>query len=391
MIRVILSGATGKVGRALLPVLERDPRIELVAAAAPSLELTLADALATRPADVVVDFSVPGFAAEACELCLAARLPLVLGTSGLAGEELEAHGQRAGEAGLPIFHAPNFAIGAVLMMRFAEAAAPRMDACEIVELHADTKKDAPSGTARATAQRIGGDVPIHSVRLPGLVAHQEVIFGAVGQTLTIRHDTTSRDAFAPGVLLAIDRIRDLPAGLTSGWTRCSGSAGRDLGDLVAERDRAALEHVRHDPAAVHERLDHAGGRHLLQVRARLAQLDGAAADRPHAELATHQVVEPDAAGHHLPAGAAVGQVDAVLVAHRLKRLGLDQRQRELARLVGPPSGGVWRSPSKPRPACTRTASRRSTGMSMPRMMWIDSTLPVIDSTIGGAGVGGREG
>jgi 4-hydroxy-tetrahydrodipicolinate reductase len=216
MIRVILSGATGKVGRALLPVLERDPRIELVAAAAPSLELTLADALATTPADGVVDFSVPGFAAEACELCLAARLPLVLGTSGLAGEELEAHGLRAAEAGLPIFHAPNFAIGAVLMMRFAEAAAPRMDACEIVELHADTKKDAPSGTARATAQRIGGDVPIHSVRLPGLVAHQEVIFGAVGQTLTIRHDTTSRDAFAPGVLLAIDRIRDLPAGLTLG-------------------------------------------------------------------------------------------------------------------------------------------------------------------------------
>ena len=145
----------------------------------------------------------------------------MLGTSGLAGEELGAHGQRAAEAGLPIFHAPNFAIGAVLMMRFAEAAAPRMDACEIVELHADTKKDAPSGTARATAQRIGGDVPIHSVRLPGLVAHQEVIFGAVGQTLTIRHDTTSRDAFAPGVLLAIDRIRDLPAGLTLGWTRCS--------------------------------------------------------------------------------------------------------------------------------------------------------------------------
>jgi 4-hydroxy-tetrahydrodipicolinate reductase len=102
------------------------------------------------------------------------------------------------------------------MMRFAEQAREHLDRCEIIELHADTKKDAPSGTAIATAQRIGGDIPIHSVRLPGLVAHQEVIFGARGQTLTIRHDTTSRDAFAPGVLLAVQRIRELPPGLTVG-------------------------------------------------------------------------------------------------------------------------------------------------------------------------------
>jgi 4-hydroxy-tetrahydrodipicolinate reductase len=216
MIRVILSGATGKVGRALLPILEADPRVELVAAAAPSLALTLADALATRPADVVVDFSVPEFAAEACELCIDARVPLVLGTSGLPAGELEAYGRRAAEVGIQLFHAPNFAIGAVLMMRFAEEARPYLDSCEIVELHSDTKRDAPSGTAIATAQRLGGDVPIHSVRLPGLVAHQEVIFGARGQTLTIRHDTTSRDAFAPGVLMAVERIRDLPPGLTGG-------------------------------------------------------------------------------------------------------------------------------------------------------------------------------
>jgi 4-hydroxy-tetrahydrodipicolinate reductase len=216
MIRMILSGATGKVGRALLPVLEADPRVELTAAVAPSLALTLADALATKPADVVVDFSVPDFADQACELCIAAGTPLVLGTTGLSRERLEHHGQHAAAAGVQIFHATNFAIGAVLMMRFAEQAKEHMDRCEIVELHADTKKDAPSGTALATAERIGGDVPIHSVRLPGLVAHQQVIFGALGQTLTIRHDTTSRDAFAPGVVLAVERIRDLPPGLTEG-------------------------------------------------------------------------------------------------------------------------------------------------------------------------------
>ena len=101
---------------------------------------------------------------------------------------------------------PNFAIGAVLMMRFAEEAARHMPAAEIVELHHDTKVDAPSGTAKATAARMPGEVPIHSVRLPGLVAHQEVILGAPGQTLTIRHDTTSREAFVPGVLLALERL-----------------------------------------------------------------------------------------------------------------------------------------------------------------------------------------
>jgi 4-hydroxy-tetrahydrodipicolinate reductase len=102
------------------------------------------------------------------------------------------------------------------MMRFAEQARPHMDAVEIVELHADTKRDAPSGTALATAARLGGDIPIHSVRLPGLVAHQEVILGARGQTLSLRHDTTSREAFVPGILLAIRRVGDLPPGLTTG-------------------------------------------------------------------------------------------------------------------------------------------------------------------------------
>ena len=116
----------------------------------------------------------------------------------------------------PAVYAPNFAQGAVLMMRFAEEAAKRFPRAEIIELHSEAKRDAPSGTSKATAARMGTDPEIHSVRLPGLVAHQEVIFGGPGETLTIRHDTTSREAFVPGVLLALDRVRDLPPGLTVG-------------------------------------------------------------------------------------------------------------------------------------------------------------------------------
>ena len=215
MLRVVISGATGAVGRALVPAIEAEPDLEVAALVAPSLGRTLAEALAGG-ADVAVDFSVPGAAGAACETAIAARVPLVLGTSGLPAADLAALGDRAAAAGVPIFIAPNFAIGAVLMMRFAEQARAHMPTCEIVELHASTKRDAPSGTALATAARLGGDVPIHSVRLPGLVAHQEVIFGAPGQTLTLRHDTTSREAFVPGTLLAIRRVGELAPGLTSG-------------------------------------------------------------------------------------------------------------------------------------------------------------------------------
>jgi 4-hydroxy-tetrahydrodipicolinate reductase len=137
----------------------------------------------------------------------------VIGTSGFDRSAVD---ELAQEHGVPVFHAPNFAIGAVLMVRFAAEAAKHLPKAEIVELHHDTKLDAPSGTAKATADAMGGDVPIHSVRLPGLVAHQEVILGGQGQTLTIRHDTTSRDAFVPGVLLALERVRGLPPGLTVG-------------------------------------------------------------------------------------------------------------------------------------------------------------------------------
>ncbi|HET7171826.1 MAG TPA: dihydrodipicolinate reductase C-terminal domain-containing protein [Gaiellales bacterium] len=215
MIRVALSGATGNVGRALAAAVEVSEDLELVGRAAPSLGVSLIELL-QNGADVAVDFTVPDAAGAACETAIDAGVPLVLGTTGLAPDELARHGDHFAGRGIQLLHAANFAIGAVLMMRFAEQAAARMDGCEIIELHADTKRDAPSGTSRATAERVGGDPPIHSVRLPGLVAHQEVIFGAQGQTLTIRHDTTSREAFVPGILLAVRRIRSLPPGLTVG-------------------------------------------------------------------------------------------------------------------------------------------------------------------------------
>jgi 4-hydroxy-tetrahydrodipicolinate reductase len=215
VIRVALSGGTGNVGRALAQAIEAADDLELAGQAAPSLGVSLAELLRDG-ADVAVDFTVPDAAAAACHSALGAGVPLVLGTSGLPSDELARHGDRFADRGIQLFHAPNFAIGAVLMMRFAEEAAPLMDGCEIVELHAAAKRDAPSGTARATAERLGGGIPIHSIRLPGLVAHQEVIFGAQGQTLSIRHDTTSREAFVPGVLLAVRRIQSLPPGLTTG-------------------------------------------------------------------------------------------------------------------------------------------------------------------------------
>jgi 4-hydroxy-tetrahydrodipicolinate reductase len=143
-------------------------------------------------------------------------VPCIVGTSGLGPEELADLDERARSRSLALLVAPNFAVGAVLMMRFAAEAARHLSHAEIVELHHETKLDKPSGTAKATAALIGEGTPIHSVRLPGLVAHQEVIFGGAGQTLTIRHDTSSRDAFVPGVLLALERLPTLPPGLTFG-------------------------------------------------------------------------------------------------------------------------------------------------------------------------------
>lgn len=169
--------------------------------------------------DAAIDFTRPDAVRANVEACLRAGVPCVVGTTGLGDEALGDLDELARERGIPCFVAPNFALGAVLMMRFSAEAARHLARAEIVELHHETKLDAPSGTAKATAALLPGDVPIHSVRLPGLVAHQEVLFGGPGQLLTIRHDTFSREAFVPGVLLALGRLHELPAGVTVGLDR----------------------------------------------------------------------------------------------------------------------------------------------------------------------------
>jgi len=197
-VKIVLNGRGGKVGSVLGPALEAAGH-ELV------------DALAG--ADAVVDFTGPAVVEANVRAALEAGVPCVVGTTGW---EPDALGVLARERGVALLVAPNFAVGAVLMMRFAAEAARHLPRAEIVELHAETKLDAPSGTAKATAALLPGDPPIHSVRLPGLVAHQEVLLGGLGQVLTIRHDTTSREAFVPGVLLALEKLPTLPPGLTLG-------------------------------------------------------------------------------------------------------------------------------------------------------------------------------
>ena len=199
------------MGATVCGAVEGADDMELTGRADPDLDTSLEDVLGD--AEVVVDFTTPDAAPGNVRTALEQGVSCVVGTTGWDAAPL---GALAAERGLRLFVAPNFSIGAVLMMRFAAEAARWLPHAEIVELHADTKKDAPSGTASATAALIGGEPPIHSVRLPGLVAHQEVIFGGEGQVLTIRHDTTSRDAFAPGVLLALERLGGLPTGLTVG-------------------------------------------------------------------------------------------------------------------------------------------------------------------------------
>jgi 4-hydroxy-tetrahydrodipicolinate reductase len=193
-VRILLNGRHGRVGSALGPGLE---------AAGHELVGTLADA------DAMVDFTRPDAAGANVQAAVDAGVPSVVGTTGWDTKAFR-------DAPVTVFYAPNFALGAVLMMRFAAEAAKHLDAAEIIELHHETKVDAPSGTAKLTAELLGGDVPIHSVRLPGLVAHQEVLLGAAGQVLTIRHDATSREAYTPGVLLALERLPSLPPGLTVG-------------------------------------------------------------------------------------------------------------------------------------------------------------------------------
>jgi 4-hydroxy-tetrahydrodipicolinate reductase len=205
VIRVAVAGAAGRMGQTVCAAVEAADDLDLVARADPRLGTTVAEVVAG--ADVLVDFTAPDAALGNARVALGAGVHVVIGTSGfdLDGLREAARGARANA-----FYAPNFAIGAVLMMRFAAEGARHMQRAEIVELHHPAKLDAPSGTAARTAEMMGGDVPIHSVRLPGVVADQEVILGDVGQTLTIRHATTDRSSFMPGVLLAIRRVADLP-------------------------------------------------------------------------------------------------------------------------------------------------------------------------------------
>ncbi len=203
MIRVAVAGAAGRMGATVCEAVEGADDMQLTGRADPALETALADVL--PDADVVVDFTQPDTALANALQCVEAGVHVVIGTTGFDLEPLRA------ARGANVFVAPNFAIGAVLLMKFAAEAVQHMEKAEIVELHHDRKLDAPSGTAKRTAQLMAeasgkGEPPIHSVRLPGLVAHQEVILGDLGQTLTIRHDSIDRVSFMPGVLLAVRRV-----------------------------------------------------------------------------------------------------------------------------------------------------------------------------------------
>jgi 4-hydroxy-tetrahydrodipicolinate reductase len=213
VINVAVSGAAGRMGQAVVTAVEGADDMALVGKADPLLEQSLQDVLGD--ADVVVDFTTPDVCLSNARLCLEAGVHCVMGTTGADFTQLE------GVGSANLFVAPNFAIGAVLMMEFGKQAAKHMPDCEIVELHHDKKLDAPSGTAARTADLIreaGGNVhdPIHSVRLQGFVAHQEIIFGGVGQTLTIRHDSIDRTSFMPGVLLAVRKVGSLERSPTFG-------------------------------------------------------------------------------------------------------------------------------------------------------------------------------
>ncbi|MDQ3678143.1 MAG: 4-hydroxy-tetrahydrodipicolinate reductase [Actinomycetota bacterium] len=192
------------MGQAVVTAVEGADDLELSGRADPALGTSLADVL--DDADVVVDFTRPDTVLDNALECVAAGVHVVIGTTGFDIEPLREIGPNPPAN---VFIAPNFAISAVLMMRFAAEASRHMAKAEIIELHHDGKLDAPSGTAARTAQLMEGDVAIHSVRLPGLVAHQEVILGDVGQSLTIRQDSYARESFMPGVLLAVRRVPQL--------------------------------------------------------------------------------------------------------------------------------------------------------------------------------------
>jgi 4-hydroxy-tetrahydrodipicolinate reductase len=203
-LKLALFGHRGKVGRVLGPALEAEGH-EVHG-------FDRGDPADVAGFDAAVDFTAPDAAPENVRRCLEQEVDCIVGTSGVDVAALAPLAERGGRV---LFYGPNFALGAVLMMRFAEQAAAYLPHAEIIELHHESKRDAPSGTAKATAALLG-QPPVHSVRLPGLVAHQEVLFGGEGQLLTIRHDTFSREAFVPGVLLALAKLSTLPPGLTVG-------------------------------------------------------------------------------------------------------------------------------------------------------------------------------
>ncbi len=211
-IKVVVSGAAGRMGETTCEAVESAGDMELVGRADPALDTSVDDLL--EGADVMVDFTTPDAAPANVSAAIEAGVHAVVGSTGFDLDELKAAVLGA-DSKANCFVAPNFAIGAVLMMEASKLIAPHMPEVEILELHGEHKKDAPSGTAKRTAQLIsdaGGNVhePIHSVRLPGLVAHQEVTFGGEGQTLSIRHDSIDRSSFMPGVLLAVRKVADLP-------------------------------------------------------------------------------------------------------------------------------------------------------------------------------------
>jgi 4-hydroxy-tetrahydrodipicolinate reductase len=214
VIRVAVAGAGGRMGRTTCEAVEGAEDMELTGRADPALGTAVAEVL--DGADVLVDFTVPDQAVPNAKLAAHAGVHVVIGTTGWDEAAL-----REAVAGAPanVFSAPNFAIGAVLMMRFASEASKLMQGAEIVEYHHPAKVDAPSGTAARTAALMDGDVPIHSVRLPGIVADQDVILGDTAQTLTIRHATTARTSFMPGVLLAVRRVAELPESPVIGLER----------------------------------------------------------------------------------------------------------------------------------------------------------------------------
>ena len=209
MLRVGVAGALGRLGRVACAAVEAEDDLELASTFARGADLR---AFAASGLDVIVDCTVYPVTLDVARAALDAGVPVVIGATGWSDDELGVLRARSEESGVPAMFVPNFSFGAVLMMRFAAQAARVMPRAEIIELHHDAKRDAPSGTAKLTAQRIheaGAPLPpIHSVRLPGLLAHQETIFGGTGETLTLRHDSLSRDSFGPGIVSAVRAVRN---------------------------------------------------------------------------------------------------------------------------------------------------------------------------------------